>query len=124
MSSPDEVTEPDDTEGLPPPVALPPGWYADPKAPNSTSLRYWDGSVWTDETAATQSKASKKKRARLGVRRSRVILTTVLLLVVAATAAGIGAWNLYVADRHRELTSGVNDQIATVRGETDELNAS
>lgn len=123
MSTSDDATEQDSAATLPPPDALPAGWYADPEAPSSTSLRYWDGSEWTDETASTRSRASKKNRQRVGVRRSRVMLTTALLLVAASAAAGIGVWNLAVVDRFDGLTVGVNDKIATVRGEIDEFNA-
>ncbi|MGC8461960.1 MAG: DUF2510 domain-containing protein [Candidatus Dormibacteria bacterium] len=28
----------------------PPGWYADPAAPGSGRLRYWDGNQWTPYT--------------------------------------------------------------------------
>lgn len=33
----------------PPPVAMPAGWYPDPAGP--TTVRYWDGSAWTEHTA-------------------------------------------------------------------------
>ena len=35
--------------GSPPPPVTPPGWHDDPD--DSTSLRYWDGSAWTDDRA-------------------------------------------------------------------------
>jgi hypothetical protein len=56
------------------------------------------------------------------VRRAWVVLATVSLAAVAAGAVGLGLWNLDAARAFDQQTDTIDDQIATVRGEIDELN--
>lgn len=121
------MTDPSDsadaTRGLPtaPPTPLPPGWYADPQGHDGTSLRYWDGSDWTDKTAATS--AQDVPRRRLGVRRSLLFWIAGIALVLVAAASGWGVWTLAAAQDFEDKTTTIENQTGTLQEETDELNA-
>lgn len=41
------------SQTLPPPSAVPAGWYPDPQG--SGQLRYWNGMEWTADTSSTSS---------------------------------------------------------------------
>jgi len=105
-----------------PPEPLPAGWYADPQSQDAAALRYWDGSKWTDKIAATSVENTPKKPP--GVRRSLVLWIGVIAVVMAATAASLGVWNLTVAQIFQDKTTVIDQQTETLQEETDELNAS
>jgi len=122
MSKDEEHRDLDSPE-IPPPTPLPAGWYADPEGDSKTSLRYWDGDEWTEQSAVTTpAKRKKSKTGSPGSRRSRVVLTTALLASVTVGAAGLGIWNMWTASVYEEQAKQLDDQIGTVKGEIDELN--
>lgn len=121
MSDPSDSTEA--TSGLPlaPPTPLPAGWYVDPQSEDAAALRYWDGSEWTDKTAATSARHTPTKPS--GVRRSRVMWIAGIAVVIAGAASGLGVWSLSVAQDFQDKTTVVNKHTDTLQAETDELNA-
>lgn len=117
-----------------PPQPLPPGWYADPEVRDGTTLRYWDGTEWTGETAnvgqgpavdahtrGRKPKAPKKNYS--GFRRSRVIITLAVLAIIATGSVAIGFSNLAAASRVEDQTQELRQQISTLEEEIDEINA-
>lgn len=47
----------------PEPQRPPAGWYADPQAPGTAQLRYWDGTTWTEHTHWPQTPAPTQPHA-------------------------------------------------------------
>jgi hypothetical protein len=122
MGDPSDATE--GTKGLPvaPPTPLAAGWYADPQSLDAAGLRYWDGSDWTDKTAATSAQDAPRKPR--GVRRSLVLWIASIAVVIAVAASGLGVWKVTVAKGLQDKTTVIDKQTATLQEETDELNAS
>lgn len=90
-------------------VALSPGWYPDLVTGAPGTLRYWDGTRWTDQTATTVGK-TRVTKAR-GVSRRLVVVVLVVLIAVGSGGAGVGVWNMRVAANDLERISDLEQEV-------------